>query len=119
MKGQRTRGLGGNSLSVREGAGALFRRKGLVVFIFAAVVLGTAVVTFLLPNKSDARMKILVKNQRVDVAITAEKTSGAPAPTLENEVSQNQITSEIDLLTTKDLLLQVITVCGLADTNKT
>jgi uncharacterized protein involved in exopolysaccharide biosynthesis len=71
MKNQLTTGLGGNSLSLRDSAGALFRRKGLVVFIFAAVVLGTAVVTFLLPNKYDSRMKILVKNQRVDVAITA------------------------------------------------
>ena len=43
MNGQLTTGLGGNSLSLRDGAGALFRRKGLVAFIFAAVVLGTAV----------------------------------------------------------------------------
>jgi uncharacterized protein involved in exopolysaccharide biosynthesis len=118
MKGQLTTGLGGNSLSLRDGAGALFRRKGLVVFIFAAVVLGTAVVTFLLPNKYDARMKILVKNQRVDVAITAEQTSGAPAPNVENEVSENQINSEIELLTSKDLLMQVVTDCGLANNEK-
>ena len=118
MNGQLTTGLGGNSLSLRDGAGALFRRKGLVVFIFAAVVLGTAVVTFLLPNKYDSRMKILVKNQRVDVAITAEQTSGAAAPTIENEVSENQINSEIELLTSKDLLTQVVTDCGLANTEK-
>jgi len=118
MKGQLTTGLGGNSLSLRDGAGALFRRRGLVVFIFAAVVLGTAVVTFLLPNKYDSRMKILVKNQRVDVAITAEQTSGAAAPTVENEVSENQINSEIELLTSKDLLTQVVTDCGLASTEK-
>src|SRR5260370_21602044 len=116
MKGQLTTGLGGNSLSLRDGGGVLSRRKGVVVLIFAAGVLGTAVVTFLLPNKYDARMKILVKNQRVDVAITAEKTSGAAAPTVENEVSENQINSEIELLTSKDLLLQVVTDCGLANT---
>lgn len=118
MNGQLTTGLGGNSLSLRDGAGALFRRKGLVAFIFAAVVLGTALVTFLLPNKYDSRMKILVKNQRVDVAITAEQTSGAAAPTIENEVSENQINSEIELLTSKDLLTQVVTDCGLANTEK-
>jgi uncharacterized protein involved in exopolysaccharide biosynthesis len=118
MKGQLTTGLGGNSISLRDGAGALFRRKGLVVFIFAAVVLGTAVVTFLLPNKYDSRMKILVKNQRVDVAITPEQTGGAAAPTIENEVSENQINSEIELLTSKDLLTQVVTDCGLANNEK-
>jgi uncharacterized protein involved in exopolysaccharide biosynthesis len=118
MNGQLTTGLGGNSLSLRDSAGALFRRRGLVVFIFAAVVLGTALVTFLLPNKYDARMKILVKNQRVDVAITAEQTSGAPAQTVDNEVSENQINSEIELLTSKDLLTQVVTDCGLANGEK-
>lgn len=118
MKGQLTTGLGGNSISLRDGAGALFRRKGLVVFIFAAVVLGTAGVTFLLPNKYDSRMKILVKNQRVDVAITAEQTSGAAAPTIDNEVSENQINSEIELLTSKDLLTQVVIDCGLANLEK-
>src|SRR5260370_2736528 len=118
MKGQLTTRLGGNSLSLSNGAGGLFRRKGLVLFILPAVVRGTAVVTFLLPNKYDARMKILVKNQRVDVAITAEKTSGAAAPTVENEVSENQINSEIELLTSKDLLMQVVTDCGLANTEK-
>src|SRR6185503_4169062 len=94
------------------------RRKGLVIFIFAAVVIGTAIVTFLLPNKYDSRMKILVKNQRVDVAITPEQTGGASAPTVENEVSENQINSEIELLTSKDLLTQVVNECGLAKVEK-
>jgi uncharacterized protein involved in exopolysaccharide biosynthesis len=118
MKGQLTTGLGGNSISLRDGAAALFRRKGLVIFIFAAVVIGTAIVTFLLPNKYDSRMKILVKNQRVDVAITPEQTGGASAPTIENEVSENQINSEIELLTSKDLLTQVVNECGLAKVEK-
>jgi uncharacterized protein involved in exopolysaccharide biosynthesis len=118
MKHQLTTGLGGNSISLRDGAGALFRRKGLVIFIFAAVVLGTAVVTFLLPNKYDSRIKILVKNQRVDVAITPEQTAGGPASAVVNEVSENQINSEIELLTSKDLLTQVVTECGLAKKEK-
>ena len=118
MKGQLTTGLGGNSISLRDGAAALFRRKGLVVFIFAMVALGTAVVTFLLPNKYDSRMKILVKNQRVDVAITPEQTTAAPVSGIENEVSENQINSEIELLTSKDLLAQVAIDSGLANEDK-
>ncbi|MEK6336403.1 MAG: Wzz/FepE/Etk N-terminal domain-containing protein [Acidobacteriota bacterium] len=117
MKGQLTTGLGGNSVSLRDGAAALFRRKGLVVLIFAMVALGTAVVTFLLPNKYDSRMKILVKNQRVDVAITPEQTT-APSSAIENEVSENQINSEIELLTSKDLLTEVVIDCGLANEEK-
>jgi protein tyrosine kinase modulator len=114
MKGALTTGIGGgNGFSLRDGAGALFRRRWLVLLIFATVVVGTAVVTYLLPNKYESRLKILVKNQRVDVAITPEATSGAPAPAVENDVSENQINSEIELLTSKDLLTEVARECGL------
>src|SRR5712691_8054308 len=113
MKGQLTTGIGANAISLRDGAGALFRRRALVLSIFLIVVVGTAIVTFLLPNKYESRTKILVKNQRVDVAITAEQTGGAPPPTVENEVSENQINSEIELLTSKDLLTEVVKECGL------
>ncbi|MDX6382826.1 MAG: hypothetical protein QOK48_399 [Blastocatellia bacterium] len=113
MQKQLTTGFGGNSISLRDGASALFRRRAMVIFIFLAVVLGTAVVTYLLPNKYESRMKILVKNQRVDVAITPEATSGAPAG-VDAEVSENVINSEIELLTSRDLLTQVAKETGLA-----
>src|SRR5258708_9547705 len=77
MNNELTTGFGDNSISLRDGASALFRRKGLVLFIFLAVVLGTAAVTLMLPNKYESRMKILVKNQRLDVAITPEATGFA------------------------------------------
>jgi uncharacterized protein involved in exopolysaccharide biosynthesis len=118
MKGELTTGFGGNSISLRDGASALFRRRGLVLFVFLAVVISTAVVTFLLPNKYESRMKILVKNQRVDVAITPEATSGAPAG-VDAEVSENVINSEIELLTSRDLLTQVAKETGLAQAQPT
>src|SRR6185436_8432688 len=114
MRPQLTTGYGKNPISLRDGASAIFRRRGLVLFTFLAVVAGTILVTLLLPNRYDARMKILVKNQRVDVAITTEATNGLSAPAIENEVSENQINSEIELLTSKDLLTQVVTDTGLA-----
>lgn len=117
MKGELTRTFGSNTISLRDGAGALFRRKFLVLFTFLAVVVGTAIVTFLLPDKYESRTKILVKNQRVDVAITPEATNGYAGSAVGSEVSENQINSEIELLTSKDLLTQVVTQCGLANAN--
>src|SRR5207244_3466311 len=76
MKGQLTTGIGANAISLRDGAGALFRRRALVLFIFLIVVVGTAIVTFLLPNRYESRTTILVKNQLVDVAITAQQPGG-------------------------------------------
>jgi uncharacterized protein involved in exopolysaccharide biosynthesis len=113
MKGELITGFGGNSLSIRDGASALFRRRALVLVTFIAVVAGTAFVTYLLPNKYESRMKILVKNQRVDVAITPQATGGAPVG-VDNEISENEINSEIELLTSRDLLTQVAKDTGLA-----
>src|SRR5438105_3091088 len=113
MRAQLTTGFGNNAINLREGASALFRRKFLVLFTFLAVVIGAVIVTLLLPNRYEARMKILVKNQRVDIAITPEATTGTNTPTVENEVSENQINSEIELLTSKDLLTEVVTSTGL------
>src|SRR3982074_3141881 len=113
MKGELTTGFGGNAISLRDGASALFRRRGLVLSTFLAVVLGTAIVTWWLPNKYESRMKILVKNQRVDVAITPEATGGAPVG-VDTDVSENVINSEIELLTSRDLLTQVAKETGLA-----
>src|SRR5205823_13699965 len=114
MRGQLTTGFGTNPISIRDGASAVFRRRGLVLFTFVAVITGTILVTLLLPNRYDSRMKILVKNQRVDVAMTAEATNGPNASTVDNEVREDQITSDIELLTSKDLLMQAVNETGLA-----
>jgi len=114
MKNELARGFDGNSLSLREGSGVLFRRKALIVTAFLTIALATAAVTFLLPNKYESRMKILVKNMRVDVAITPERTTGGSGLAQDTEVGEAQINSEIELLTSKDLLEQVVKECGLA-----
>src|SRR2546429_9467406 len=104
MKGQLTTGIGANAISLRDGAGALFRRRALVLSIFLIVVVGTAIVTFLLPNKYESRTKILVKNQRADVVITPEQTGGAPPAAGDNEGKENQTNSQVALLASKVLL---------------
>src|SRR5258707_13032681 len=105
MKGQLTTGFGGNSISLRDGASALFRRRGLVLFIFVAVVVGTALLTWILPNKYESRMKILVKNQRVDVAITPEATNAAAA--VDGEARESEMNSVIGLWPSSNSLKQV------------
>jgi len=100
-------------VSVRDLASVIFRHKLLLCATFLAVALGTAVLTFMLPNEYESRMKILVKNTRSDVPITPERTTGATGVFFDNDVSENQINSEIELLTSEDLLKQVVTECGL------
>lgn len=100
-------------VSVRDVASVVFRHKLLLFVTFLAVALGTAAITFLMPNEYESRMKILVKNTRSDVPITPEQTVGSTGNNFENDVSENQINSEIELLTSEDLLKQVVTECGL------
>jgi len=100
-------------VSVRDVVGVLFRHKLLICLTFLTVVLGTVVFTFLTPNEYESRMKILVKNTRSDVPITPERTNGATGNSFENDVSENQINSEIELLTSEDLLKQVVSESGL------
>jgi uncharacterized protein involved in exopolysaccharide biosynthesis len=81
---------------------------------FLTVIASTVIVTLDLPDKYESRMKILVKNQRVDVAITPANAQ-SPSVLADGEVTENQINSEIELLTSKDLLTQVVKECGLAN----
>src|SRR5687768_5673525 len=114
MNTELTREFDRNPLSLREGSGVLFRHKALILTAFLMIALATAAVTLLLPNKYESRMKILVKNMRVDVAITPERTNGPSGLVQENEVGESQINSEIELLTSKDLLEAIVKECGLA-----
>src|SRR5919106_6227036 len=114
MTRELTTAVGRQSISLRDGAAALFRRKRLVVLTFLTVIAGTVIVTLVLPDKYESRMKILVKNQRVDVAITAANST-QPSAMADGEVTENQINSEIELLTSKDLLTQIVKDCGLAN----
>jgi uncharacterized protein involved in exopolysaccharide biosynthesis len=101
------------TLSVRDAASVWFRHKLLIAVTFLTIAVGTGVVTFLLPNEYESRLKILVKNLRTDVPITPERTTGTNGSPVDNNVSETQINSEVELLTSKDLLNQVVGECGL------
>lgn len=104
-----------STFSVRDATSVWFRHKLLMVVTFLTIAGGTVVGTFMLPNEYESRMKILVKNLRAEVPITPERTTGTYG-SQGNDVSENQINSEIELLTSKDLLNQVVTECGLDKT---
>ena len=88
----------------------LFRRKRLVLILFCSISALSVAFAVLPPNKYQSRMRILVKNARAEVVITPEKTD---APSNSSEVSETQINSEIALLTSKDLLQQVVVKSGM------
>lgn len=103
----------GNSkatFSPREIAAPLFRQKKLIAFIFIAILALVATATMLLPDRYESRLKILVKNTRAEVVVSAEQTQHANPV---GEVSEAQVNSEIELIRSRDLLTKVVKKAGL------
>jgi polysaccharide biosynthesis protein PslE len=94
------------SWTLRDLATVLFRRKWMMLVLFVTIAGVTIALALLLPDQFQSRMKILVKNARADVVITPEATNSANGG---GEVTETQINSEIALLTSKDLLADVVT----------
>lgn len=69
-------------------------------------------VTWLLPNQYQSRVKILVKNARVNPIVSLDQqTQGV---LYVDEVSESRINTEIELLTSTDVLREVVAQCHLA-----
>jgi uncharacterized protein involved in exopolysaccharide biosynthesis len=96
--------------TLRETATTLFRRKWLLGGVFFSIAAVTIFLALVLPNQYQSRMKILVKNARADVMITPGRSNPSD---VNSEVTETQINSEIALLTSKDLLEEVVQQNGL------
>ena len=75
-----------------------FRHKLLLVLTFATIAAGTAVVTMLLPNEYESRMKILSRVCARTCQSHTERTCGTTGAVSDNSVTETQINSEIELL---------------------
>jgi uncharacterized protein involved in exopolysaccharide biosynthesis len=96
--------------TLREVATTLFRRKWLLIGPLVLISLAALALAVVLPDRYQSRMKILVRNTRADAVITPEANSATSGS---GEVTESQINSEIALLTSKDLLEQVVIQSGL------
>lgn len=99
------------SFSLRDAAVVVFRQKWVIVFTFMTAAIVSVLLAIFLPDQYESRMKILVKNIRVETPVTAERTDVSSD---QNEISESQINSEIELLKSRDLLEQVVKNTNLA-----
>ena len=76
------------------------RRRSLMLTVFLAVFLVILVVGLLLPPKYSSSMKILVRSAPTDMVSTPERADGVTLGT----VSEAEVNSEVELLTSYDLL---------------
>jgi uncharacterized protein involved in exopolysaccharide biosynthesis len=99
--------------TLRDIATPLFRHPKLVLGTFAGILMATVIATLLLPKDSyQAKMKILVKRERVDAAVTAGRDAVMSNP---GGVTEEEINSEVELLKSRDLLEKVVVDCNLQE----
>jgi uncharacterized protein involved in exopolysaccharide biosynthesis len=105
------RNADGGATPLGEIGGILSRRKWQILIVFLLTVAVVATVTFRMPKQYEARMKILVKNDRANPVVSAGVNAQPSAP---GEVSETEVNTEIELLNNNDLLQQVVTASDLA-----
>jgi uncharacterized protein involved in exopolysaccharide biosynthesis len=87
-----------------------FRQRRLIITTFFGITAAIIVIALLLPKQYQSEMKILVRHERADSVVTAERESPQQFRT---EVSEEELQSEAELLKSKDLLSKVVTACDL------
>src|SRR6478672_6409520 len=88
----------------------LNRHKRAMAVVFVLLMGAALVYTMTAPKKYEARMKVLVKNERADPMVSPETNS----PVVRSEVSESDVNSEIELLASNQILREVAVRNGLA-----
>src|SRR6202046_2602608 len=96
--------------TLREIAAPLFRQRVLLLPAFVGVLLATVLLIIFLPQDYEAEMKILVKHERVDAAVSPGRD---PALANAGNVTEEELNSEVAILSSRDLLERVVVSCNL------
>ena len=101
------------SPTARDLLAVMFRHHQLITLCFLGVFGAAILAAILLPEQYEARMKILVKQERVDPVVTSEPNP-VPQQQLSNQlVTEEDLNSEVELIKSRDLLEKVVETCGL------
>jgi uncharacterized protein involved in exopolysaccharide biosynthesis len=110
------RAASGRSTPLGEVGRILRRRWWQILIMFVLIVAAVAAYTLTKPKQYETHMKILVKNERANMVVSAGINAQSSPPT---EVSETEINTEIELLNNNDLLRQVVTASGLEEKGST
>jgi len=95
------------TVSLRDAAGPLFRRKMWLLSIFTTTAALILAAGFLIPRPYESQMTILVGRDRLDPVVSTEATTQVP-PDGAQAVTVEEINSEAELLLSQDLLKKVV-----------
>jgi len=87
-----------------------FRHKRAFVLCFCGILAGSILAMFLVPPTYDSVSQILVKRERVDPVVSAEKSSPLQ---IKGEVTEEEMNSEAELINSDDVLRKTVVASGL------
>jgi uncharacterized protein involved in exopolysaccharide biosynthesis len=97
--------------TLRDLTAVLFRQRWRMLAAFALVVIGVAISGIWIP-KYGAEMKILALRERSDAMVTP--SANAPTQFSSEQVSEEDLNSEVELLNSDELLRKVVLATGLS-----
>jgi len=95
--------------TVRDFAAVAFRRSRTLLYCFFGILLGSLIAAAMWPTYR-AQTEIMVRRQRVDPVVTAEQNNPM---VVSSTVTEEEINSEVELITSEDVLRKVVLECGL------
>jgi uncharacterized protein involved in exopolysaccharide biosynthesis len=99
-----------NSPTLRDVAAVFFRQKRLLAISFLLIATMGILYSVLFPSYK-AEMKVLLRRGRIDPAVSPTPT---PSPAFEHdEITEEELNSEVELFRDEDLLRQVVLDSGL------
>jgi uncharacterized protein involved in exopolysaccharide biosynthesis len=100
--------------TLRDIAMPLCRHTRLMLVTFLTIVSATILGVVLLPAGYQAKMKILVKRERMDAAVSPGRDAVMANP---GDVTEEELNSEVELLKSRDLLEKLVLSCNLQKPN--
>ncbi|SRR5579871_38164 len=95
----------GFSFTLRDLLTIGFRHKRAFVLCFCGIFAGSIAAMFLVPPTYESKSQILVKRERVDPVVSAEKNNPMQ---VREDVTEEEINSEADLVTSEDVLRKAV-----------
>ena len=99
------------NVTLRDVAAILFRYYRLLLGSFLVILLLAILLSGALAPTYEAEMKILVRHGRVDPVVTSQ--SNSPPQIMQEEITESELNSEVELLNSRDLLRKVVLANGL------
>src|SRR3981189_2191743 len=99
-----------NQATTRDFLAAGFRQGRLIIRTFFGILAAVLLIAFTLPRHYESQMKILVRHERADSVVSAERDTPHQ---MQTEVSEGELESEAQLLKSNDLLSKVVVACDL------